>query len=255
MENLKNKSGQIAIWFIVAIAIVAIIIFFLLVSRVPLVQPQKGDVNFQTRMEQCVKESVNNAVDKMLSQGGFLEPTNYKIYHDIKVDYICENKGYYKPCISQHPMLLNDEIKEIENYIKPITNTCFENAKVEFEKKGNTVIMLNMDLNVSMGPDRVFVGIQREVTVQKGEEISKYKDYSIDINSPLYDLSRIAIEISNQEAKYCYFEYVGYMILYPRYDIRKFAMSDSTKIYTIKDKYSGKELNIGIRSCVIPPGI
>jgi hypothetical protein len=45
------------------------------------------------------------------------------------------------------------------------------------------------------------------------------------------------------------------MILYPRFDIRKVAMSDSTKIYTIEDKYSEKEMNIAIRSCVIPPGI
>ena len=63
------------------------------------------------------------------------------------------------------------------------------------------------------------------------------------------------MEISNQEAKYCYFEYVGYMLLYPKMDIEKFAMSDSTKIYTLKDKKSDKEMNIAIRSCAIPPGI
>ena len=79
--------------------------------------------------------------------------------------------------------------------------------------------------------------------------------FDVQIISPLYDLVNVAVEIANQEAKYCYFEYVGYQVLYPNFDIRKFAFSEGTKIYTIKDKYSDKEMNIAIRSCAIPPGI
>jgi hypothetical protein len=34
-----------------------------------------------------------------------------------------------------------------------------------------------------------------------------------------------------------------------------FTLSDSTKIYTIKDKETGKEFNIATRGCAIPAGI
>ncbi|HLC52957.1 MAG TPA: hypothetical protein VJK03_00280, partial [Candidatus Nanoarchaeia archaeon] len=65
----------------------------------------------------------------------------------------------------------------------------------------------------------------------------------------------VAIEISSQEAKYCYFEYVGYMILHPEFDIQKTALSDSTKIYTIKDIRTEEVMRIATRSCAIPPGV
>jgi len=98
-----------------------------------------------------------------------------------------------------------------------------------------------------------FIG--RKITLAKNEQSQTFNEYNIEVMNPLYDLSKVAIEIASQEAKYCYFEYVGYMILYPRFSIEKFAFSDSTKIYTIKDKYTNKEMNIAIRGCAIPPGI
>ena len=91
--------------------------------------------------------------------------------------------------------------------------------------------------------------------MEKNGQTMKYNEFNADIKSPLYNLAKIAIEIASQQAKFCYFEYVGYMILYPRYSIDVFAMSDSTKIYSIEDRESGKKLNIAIRSCAIPPGI
>ena len=61
--------------------------------------------------------------------------------------------------------------------------------------------------------------------------------------------------IANDERKYCYFEQIKYMIEDdPSIDIRKFVMSDSTEIYTIMDRETGKKFNMAIRGCVLPAG-
>ena len=251
----NNKKAQVAIFVLEALVIAAMIIVLFLIGKKPGILPISGDVSIQKSIEKCAKDSTNEAVEKMLPQGGFVEPENYKVRKNIKVIYLCQNIGYYKPCINQHPMFINEEIREIENYVKPRVEQCFLDMKNEYEKRSYSVDMDSMQLNVSLGSDRIYIFIGRKITLAKNEQSQTFNEYNIEVMNPLYDLSKVAIEIASQEAKYCYFEYVGYMILYPRFSIEKFAFSDSTKIYTIKDKYTNKEMNIAIRGCAIPPGI
>ena len=251
---LHNKKGQVAIFVIVAIIIVAIFVLYLALSNKPILSGQ-NEVNFQSAIDKCVKDAVEEATDKMIPQGGFIEPENYKIYKNTKVSYLCENIGYYKPCINQHPLLINEEVKEIENYIAPRVEQCFSNTKTELEKRNYNVLMSGMNLSVSLASGKIIIDIDRKVTLSKNEQTQTFDKFNVELTNPIYDLSKVAIEIANQESKFCYFEYVGYMILYPKVSIEKFAFSDSTKIYTIRDKQSKKEMNIATRSCAIPGGI
>ena len=173
----------------------------------------------------------------------------------MKVAYLCENIGNYKPCINQHPMLLNEIKEEIRTYVSPRIEQCFSELKNEIEKKKGTVSYGPMSVDVLLGPTRVYLKIDKKITVKNWDDTRTFDSLSFEMVNPVYDLANVAIEIASQEAKYCYFEYVGYMVLYPQFDIRVHMMSDSTSIYTIKDKKSGKEMNIAIRSCAIPPGI
>jgi len=254
-EGEMRKRGQIAIFVIVAVVIVAtIILLFFILDRGAKIS--LGDeFNPKSYIERCARKATEEAIDKMLPQGGFVEPKNYKIYNDKKIEYICQNKGNYYPCVNQHPMFLNEMKTEIANYGMPMIEQCFSNLKNEMEKRNYDVELGMMDIDVSFGPDRVFLDLIRKIKLTKNDEVQSFDNLKIEIISPLYNLGLVAIEIASQEAKYCYFEYVGYMILYPRFSIDKFAMSDSTKIYSIKDKKTEKELNIAIRSCAIPPGI
>jgi len=67
-------------------------------------------------------------------------------------------------------------------------------------------------------------------------------------------LVRIARDVVNSESQYCNFEYNGYMLLYPKYDIRRIDYSDS-KIYRLIDRLSGDEFRFAVRSCAFAPGI
>lgn len=253
-KNKINKRAQVAIFFIIAIVIVAFIAILFVFSKKPIV-PELEIANPQERIESCAKDAVNEAAALIIKHGGFIEPRNFKVYKNNKIEYLCENTGNFKPCINQHPMLLEEIKKEILNYLNPRLDQCFATMKEEFEKRRYAVAMESMKTNVTLATNRIYLFIERDLTVSKQEKTERFKDFNIEINNPLYDLAKVAIEIGNQEAKFCYFEYVGYMILYPRFGIKVNTLSDSTSIYTIKDKHSNKEMNIAVRGCAIPPGI
>lgn len=251
---MKNNRGQVGIWVIIGLVIFSIVLVIFVLNKNPILH-STNENSVDNSVEKCIRDAANEAVDKMLPQGGFIEPSNYQVYNNIKVSYLCQNIGYYSSCINQHPALLNEEKKEIKNYISPITENCFENMKKEMEKKNYVVDMKQTELNVSLSSNKISIDVKKDITLKKNENVQKFSDYHIEIVNPLYDLSNVAMTIANEQARYCYFEYVGYMILYPRFDIKVFSMSDSTRIYTIADKKSKKEMNIATRSCAIPGGI
>lgn len=255
MEKTRNKRGQIAIWVIIAVIIIAGITLYFLLEKKP-IWGAAAEFDIEPYMESCTTDSVNEAVEIMLPQGGFLEPKNYRLYDKTKIAYLCENPGFFKPCTNQHPMLINEMKEEIRKYITPKVEQCFESMKLEAQKRNWKLELGTMNLSVAMAPDRIFVNILRETNVTKDSEVRTFNNYDIEIISPAYDLANVAIEIANNEAKYCAFLYTGYILLYPRWDIKLDTLTSvPTKIYEIEDKNSGKKMNIAIRSCALPTGI
>jgi hypothetical protein len=254
-KEINRKGQSMTIWVILALVLILSIILFFSINKTRIPSSGGQEINPSEFIDNCVKKNVNEAVDIMLPQGGFIYPKNYKKYNNSNIEYICYNKGNYYPCISQHSMYLDELTTEIHNYANDKIKECFNELDEGLVKNKFAIDSKGMSFNVSAGIDNIRVNIQREMTVVKNEQTKKYNNFNVEIKSPLYNLANVAIVIANQEAKYCYFEYNGYMILYPRFDIRVTSLDDSTKIYSIGDKQSGKKLNIAIRGCAIPPGI
>ncbi len=252
-----SKRAQLTVYVIIAIAIVAGIAALLIATnRFPAIPIGKEPVpeNF---IGSCVEKNINDAIEIMLPQGGFIAPSDYKIYDDKRVAYLCKHEGYYQPCINQHPVLITEMKAEVLDYSYPKISECFEEMKKALESRQSKVEMSEMkesDVMIDFLPGKIRVDINRTVKITKTDATRTIDGFKINIENPVYDIANVANEIASQEAKYCYFEYVGFMLLYPRFDIRKFAMSDPTKIYTIKDKSYSVPMNIAIRSCAIPPG-
>ena len=256
----KDKEAQITIWVILGVIIVAsILLIFLIRTKPELIRPNQGEETFDTQsyIEQCTRQSVIEVVDIMIPQSGLLTQRNTIVFNNTNVEYLCDYIGYYDPCINQHPALMQEMKRDITSYITPKLDECFDTMKVEFERKQGSVDFDNSPplVTVDFGRDKIFIMVEKETTVTKLGESNTFDSFDFEISSPLYNLAGIAMEIADQEAKYCYFESVGYSIIYPRYNIGLFRMSDSTKIYTIKDIKSGKSMYIAVRGCAIPHGL
>lgn len=258
---MDERKGQVTIFVVLAVILLAsIILFFVLTRDADTEVPGQGETVFEPSsfIETCAKDSVIEATNIMLPQGGFISPQNPRNFDGKPVEYICENAGFYNPCIQQHPVLIQEMKQEIKNYISPRIEDCFSEMETEFERRNAGVIFINglsPQIDVSFAQDLIKLNIKQSLKIEKSEETQTFEEFNIDIKSPAYNLAIIAMEIAAQQARYCYFEYVGYNIIYNRYKVEPFALSDPTRIYTITDKDSGQFMRIAIRSCAIPAGI
>ncbi len=253
-----KKRGQISVWVIIVIVLVAsIVLCFLIYQNPTLIKSSEysESLEIQSYLQSCAKEYVDEAVEVMLPHGGFVSPKNTVYFDGIAIEYICLNNGQFSPCINQHPMLLNEMKNEIDKYVSPKIENCFEKMRADFRRAGSNVEFVGgYDMKVDMKEDKIILFFEREVIVMSKEETRRTREIKLEIPSPAYNLAVIAMEIASQEANYCYFEYVGYNIIYPRYEIKKYTMSDATGIYRIIDLESNKQMNIAVKSCSIRPG-
>ncbi len=255
----SSKRSQVTIFIIIAVIIIAVITLFFLIrgeSPIDMLRPSMPEP--QSAIEQCTKDATSEAIAIMLPQGGYINPENYKLYNNNKIAYLCYNQNYYYPCINQEPMYIKQLKKEIHNYIEPKIRDCFYSLKQEYRERNYGVSDGLLSFEIDLKPKTVEINIQKKFEIKKGDETRKFETFKVRLLSPLYDLALVAGEIASQEAKYCYFEYLGYSLLYPSISVEKNQVGSeetASKIYTIKDKFSGKELLIAIRSCAMPGGL
>lgn len=250
-----NNLGQISLFVIIAIVLVVSIGIFFAVDRGTPILDRTEEFNPETFIDKCIREEVRNTIEIILPQGGFVNPIDYKLYNDIKVPYLCKNINYYAPCITQHPLYMTQVEMEISTNIQEPIENCFISLESELESRNYQHVGGDVEIEVKLKPGSVETIVYRDFSFSKGEFSRDFESFGTAIQSPLYSLIFIANEISSQEAKNCYFSNDGFMAFYSGFDIRKYVMSDSTKIYTIKDKYTEAETNIAIRGCAIPAGI
>lgn len=256
--RMKSKRGQVSVFIIIGVVIVAGVVFYFLLAgkKAPVIsKPVLTDP--EILIEKCAEDAAVEAIEIMLPQGGYLNPENYKLYNNTKVQYLCYTTLFYQTCINQEPLYIKHLQDEITGYITPKIEDCFSDLKSNLEQEGYTVKVADMKVSTALSKGSVKISIDRDFRMNKQETAKIIEKFESVFNSPVYKMGILAQEIANEEAKYCYFEYVGYMLLYPDMSISKKHVgqgSSAGKIYTITDKDSKKVLNMAVRSCEVPAG-
>jgi len=249
-----NRRGQVTIFIIVAIVLVAIVaLFFVLRSMAVPKIVHLAEENPEAFMQLCIEDDLNAITHLLTLQGGFYDPKDYVLVgNDNKATYLCKNVGSFKPCINQHPMYFTEVANEVKREISPVIEQCFNDMETGFEEKGMDVVLGdNTIIDVNLAPENVFVNVKRDFSlIQKGE-MKNYQEVNLGLRSSLYDLSHVAARIANNEAEFCYFSAIGYMALHPEYLISMRKYSDGTKAYTLTDSQTGDEMNFATRGCVL----
>ncbi len=248
-----NKKGQLTIFIIVAILIVVgIVAAFWLMGQSTTVAP--ADLNPKQFVQKCVRDAVEDSVDKMLENGGQRVPSQAIAYQGHEWNYLCYQADYYQGCYNLHPMLEFLIENEINEDTKDEVQECFDSMREDFESKGFDVSGGATTYSINLLPGKVEINLDKKIDVVRGDSSQSFEDFNTDILSPIYELMRIAREVVNSEAQFCHFEYNGYMLLYPDYEIRRIDYSDS-KIYRLIDRRTGAEFKMAVRSCAFAPGI
>ena len=242
------KRGQVTIFIILGIVfVVSILGFFFLTDRADeFLAP--SDLSPQDFVKVCIREAVEESIDKILLNGGEIEASKTILYNGEEWNYLCYiNKSYY-PCYDIHPMLELQIEKEIEEDIKDEIENCFDKMKKDFEDEGFDVDEGVMSYSIDLLPGYVAVNLKKNVELSGETGTRNFEDFGVEILSPIYNLVRIAREIVNGESEFCHFNYDTYTFIYPEYDIRRVDY-DYSKIYRVIDRRSGSEFKFAVRSC------
>jgi len=246
----RGRKAQVSLFIIIGIVLIAAILIIGF-ARKPKISP--AITPERITIESCIKNSVENALEIMLPQGGYINPKLYYTFKNTKVAFLCYNEGFYRPCINQEPLYMKHLESEIKEYIEPRIKDCFEAMEQDYRDRGYNVQTTPINIGVNIELNRIKVLINKTITISKAEETQVFSNFDLNIPSRLYSLARVANEIVEQESKFCNFEYLGYMLVHPEYEITKNVIGTETSIYEITDKESRQKLNIAIRSCAFPP--
>ncbi len=250
----KNKRGQVAIFVIVAIVIIAFAalayVYFPKI-KLALTSEKKSPNQFIT---ECVKDDLEEYVKQISLQGGTLNPSPYYMYEGNKLQYICYTNENYEACIRQKTNLKEGIEKELEEAIEETVSNCFASLKEEYEKKGYDVSIRSGEIKVKLSPKRIIGSFDYEVVLSK-EGSEKYDSFNVILNNNLYELLDLLDKIVDIEINGGDADPVVLMYGYPQFEIERKKQSDGTTVYLLKDREAGGILNFAVRSWVLPPGI
>ena len=250
-----NLRGQIAIFIVVAVVIVGFIVLLFAISNKTIELPFLNEFNPDSFLSECVRKSVKEKSDLMITRGGFVNPSNFKLYKDVKASYLCEEINYYEPCVNQYPLYLTMIKEELKNNIEDDIKNCFVSLEEELISRNYDVAGGDInEIDVQFKPNAIEVVVYRDFSFSKNEVSRDFDSVKVSLESPLYGLANVALAIVESEAKSCEFDYVEFADLHREYYIKRWSTADSTKIYTIHDKKFEHEMNIAIRGCAIPAG-
>src|SRR3989344_4678882 len=141
----KNSKGQITIFVITAVVIVAIVgLFFIFRTGViPGIGGGTKETNANAFLSSCIEDKIKESVNLISLQGGYTEPVSlsvrFKFQEDdahYNISYLCYTPLSYVPCINQNPLLISHVENEIKNYIFNDFETCFDEMKSGFKRQG-----------------------------------------------------------------------------------------------------------------------
>ncbi len=250
----NNNRGQLTLFIIVAVVVVALVAMVYLFFPQVLVSFGVGTTNPNIFIQNCMEQQLKDVVENVSLQGGSLNPGNFILYQNQKIEYLCYNANYYLPCIMQQPLLKQHIESEIKRGIKNQEDSCFNSLKDTFEKQGYAVNLARKETNVELLPSRVAVTFVNDLTLTKqGSE--RFEKINVVLNNNLYELTSIADSILNWEARYGDTETTVFMSYYKDLKVEKKLQSDGSTIYILTNRNSGSKFQFASRSVAWPPGV
>ncbi len=243
------KRGQVTIFILIAIAIVAVI----LVVFYPQIRVYFAPSEPITYVEECVKGEVANAISKIGLQGGSMTPSFYLAYQGNSVEYLCYTNLYYKTCVMQQPMLLQHVEREIQDFIGDKARTCIDNLKTEMEARGYTVASTYQGTDVQVAPTGIIITVNAKVSLTK-EGTQSFSKFEFNQQSNMYNLIMLSNSVLNYEARYGDSEITTFMFYYPNIRVEKIKQGDGSKIYSLTDIGTNEKFMFATRSMAWPGG-
>ena len=249
MKKEEGKRGQLTIFIIVAILVIAIVALFFAFPKLRTavgVEKLETPENF---IQTCLQDTIKENVEIISSQGGSLNPSPSVLYNDENIQYLCYTPQKYQACVVQIPFLEKHIEDELKNSIKEDVDFCFNSLKENYDNRGYTTNLKKGDTMVELLPKKIVTTINHEFVFSKDENTERRETFRVVLNNNLYELAAIAQSIMNQEISIGDSFEQFYMELYTDLKIEKDRpFTEDTTIYILTDRNTQDKFKFAFQS-------
>lgn len=215
---MRNR-GQVTIFIVLAIVILAIIFLFLFVRSKVYFGPATTEnlmrefPAISSHIEDCLSNALTESAYILGKQGGYIE-LKQETYRRIKgqsISYLCYNIPNQPSCLNR--MLTKSNIQEeLKKAIMPKLSSCL-NIK-SFEKSGYTLEFGAIPTPIiNIGYDTLTARLDYLVKIKKGSAQASLSSFSSTVDLPLGRLYATAQDIIKAESLFGTFDTMIYSIL------------------------------------------
>ncbi|MDP3881281.1 MAG: hypothetical protein Q8Q31_00170 [Nanoarchaeota archaeon] len=249
---MDNKRGQVAIFVIIALIIIAVILVIFLYPKIG-PRPPAEELSPETYLKKCIEPVFMPTMERLSKNGGYFNPEGALEYKGEKIKYLCYTREYYTTCVIQQPMIKENYEKELKEVLDPKAKECVQSLKEQYEKSGYQIINDKAEINVSILPKRIILSFLAPMTISK-DNTRTFNEINIELKSELYDLLLTSTSILEFESTLGDSEITAYSAYYPDLIIKKDKLSEGSKVYTLRNVVTNESFRFASRSLSWPPG-
>ncbi len=236
-----KKRGQVTLFIIIGILIVASVILVLYLRGQLFFGPVTPE-NLNTKMIpirdhviKCMQEVSPQYIEKIGLQGGYLStPTDtYRMWNNETVSYLCYNVKNQPNCYNR--MLTKAHMEqELQDALNLGLSQCIDMSK--FQGKGYDIVWGTRKTSVEIGDDKIIVTVKMPITIKKDEVSITEQEFISNFNYPLGRLYNIAQDMIDVESQYGEFDQLTYMLMKKGQYIIDKQRPYPDKLYILKTK-------------------
>ncbi len=254
----RGMKGQLTIFIILAILIVAVVLFIFLFWPKLKTSGLSEIKNPYAYMEECIEDHIQETIEIITMNGGEYEINEQMsfLYRGEYIRFLCYTNENYRPCYKQYAFLTTHFENETLNNIREEVNACFDAMRDNYERDGYTVIVndsAEQEMEVRIKPGFVSTKLGKELFLTKGDENQEFKNFELKTMGNLYDVLEVVKNILTWESIVGDSVSEAYMIENPYIKVDK-RPKDNIKLYTVSHRETGEEFKFATRSFALPPG-
>lgn len=214
MFKTGGKRGQLSIFVIVAIVIVAAVVVYFIARGSIGVQSIPSDLlPVYNYYQSCIQDQAQQAIDLAGTQGGHIYVTDYNpasnyapfssqlnfLGFPIPYWYYITGNGLAKQQVPSK----SDIEKDISKYVADGLNNCnFE----QFYAQGYSISFAKPEITTTINDGDVLVDVIARVNVSKGNSSAIQTERKVDVTSKLGKFYNLALQIYNKEESQAFLE-------------------------------------------------
>jgi hypothetical protein len=251
----RGNKGQVTIFIILAILIVAIVaLIFILINREG--KPEgpssvTGAFSPESFLTTCIEKDAEFNTDKLSQQGGYSENSlvldferEGEMFYNIS--YLCYTSENGEPCVVQQPSVINNMERGIESVLTEEVSGCFNSLISSYTNDGFEASGDYNGFSIDLISGRMVFEIDSTISASKGEANFYTDNVTFDIRSDIYELGKISQRIIKEESESGSFDRLSYLLIHPGYSINMEKIG-SSKVYFVESKNTNELFVFAVR--------